>query len=206
MICKRSTRASAVFCDTIVVTGGKSNQKLLFSTECFLPQLNEWKQLADANHRKVNNVLVACNRCLYDAGGWDGSRCLPYVECLKGLKKEWKEVSAMQTDRAHHAVVAHDGYVYAIGGRSGIIGCNSTLASVEKYDPVVDSWEFVGSMKNARRGHAACIFRENIFVVGGRNQKDCYVDDIECYNPSSDDWTVVGKTSTGLCNHSLIVM
>ena len=206
MICKRSARVSAVFCDTIVVTGGKANSKWLLSTECYLPQLDEWKELADVNNPKVNNALVACNGYLYDVGGWDGSRCLPYVECLNGLKEEWNEVSVMQTDRACHGVVDLDGYIYAIGGRSGIIGCNSTLASVEKYDPVVDSWVFVGSMKNARRGHAACVFHGKIFVVGGRNQNNGFVDDIECYDPSRDVWTVVGKTSTGLTYHSLIVM
>ena len=204
----RSTRASAVFCDTIVVTGGRANKKWLLSTECFLPQLNEWKQLAHANNSKVNNALVAYNGYLYDVGGIRSENyCLSSVECLKGLEEDWIEVANMQTTRAFHAGVAHDGYFYAIGGRSGIIGWDSPiLDSVERYDSFICSWVFVGSMKNARRGHAACVFREKIFVVGGRNQNNCFVDDIECYDSSSDAWTVVGKTSTGLIYHSLIVM
>ena len=206
MTCKRSTRASAVFCDTIVVTGGRANGKWLLSTECFLPQVDEWKELANVNNRKENNALVACNENLYDVGGRDGSRSLSSVECLKGLKEDWNEVANMRAERAYHAVVAHDGYIYAIGGQSKNFGCTYTLVSVEKYDPVVDSWTFVSNMKNARRGHAACVFRGEIFVVGGRNDSNSYVDDIECYDPSSDVWTIAGKTSEKLYNHSLIVM
>lgn len=47
---------------------------------------------------------------------------------------------------ADHAVVVLGGYLYALGGTNGTI----SLASMERYSPESDKWEFMASMSIGR--------------------------------------------------------
>jgi len=115
------------------------------------------------------------------------------VEILRNLDGKWRNMKPMNTPRNRFAVVLCDGQIYAIGGKfpKGI------LKSVEKFDFDSNSWSYVGYLNNPRFGHAACVFQERIFVVGGI-YRDCKTslgsrisrDKMECYNLRKNIWTI----------------
>ena len=54
--------------------------------------------------------------------------------------------------------------------------------------------------------HAACVLRGKIYVVGGLDANNKVIKSIECYNPETDEWTVVGETKHEICGHALIAL
>jgi hypothetical protein len=70
------------------------------------------------------------------------------------------------------------------------------VATVEEYDPSADTaggtpWQTMTSMPTRRMGPACAVIRDSIFVYGGSynvGSRDTLVN--ECYDPSTDNWTV----------------
>ena len=198
--------SAAVFNDTIVVTGGRDKtRRILQTTECYFPQFNEWKLIATPNSQKRCHVLVSCKECLYNIGGIDENGTSSAVERLRGLKEEWEFAPPMHEKRKGHAAVACNDCIYAIGGCRGD-DRKSYLKTVEKYDAALNRWSFVEEMKFYRAGHFACVLNGKIFVIGGEDADGTVVREIEVYDPNTNTWSVVGRTTAKLYNHSLVVV
>src|SRR5690349_11236289 len=63
-----------------------------------------------------------------------------------------------------------DGKVLVTGGFgfNDSTGTNSSLSSVERYDPATGLFSFVSSMANGRNGHTATLLQDGrVLVVGG---------------------------------------
>ena len=60
-------------------------------------------------------------------------------------------------------------------------------------------------MKIGRRGHAACVLQDKIYVVGGINAEKNYVKEIECYDPDTKAWETCGSIIEKLQCHLLII-
>ena len=198
--------SAAVFNDTIVVTGGRNKtHRILQTTECYIPQFNEWKLIATPKSQKFCHVLVSCKECLYNIGGVDENGISSAVERLRGLKEEWEFAPPMHEKRLGLAAVACKDCIYAIGGRSGD-NPQSQLKTVEKYDATLNRWSLVEEMKFYRVGHFACVLNGKIFVIGGRDADGTIVREIEVYDPNTNTWSVVGQTTAKLYDHSLVVV
>ena len=198
--------SAAVFNDTIVVTGGiNKTHGILQTTECYIPQFNEWKLIATPKSQKFCHVLVSCKQCLYNIGGIDENGVSSAVERLRGLKEEWEFAPPMHEKRLGLAAVACNDCIYAIGGRSGD-NPESRLKTVEKYDAALNRWNFVEEMKFYRAGHFACVLNGKIFVIGGKDADGTVVREIEVYDPNTNTWSVVGRTTERYYNHSLVVV
>ena len=202
----RTSFSAAVFNDTIVVTGGiNKTYRILQTTECYIPQFNEWKLIATPKSQKFCHVLVSCKECLYNIGGIDENGVSSAVERLRGLKEEWEFAPPMHEKRLGLAAVACNDCIYAIGGCSGD-SRESYLKTVEKYDASLNRWSFVEEMKFYRAGHFACVLNGKIFVIGGEDADGTIVREIEVYDANTNTWSVVGRTTAKLHNHSLVVV
>ena len=102
----------------------------------------------------------------------------------------FKSASDVGSITSYVTAVSCNDVIYAIGGTSS--GLDS-LKSVEKYDCKADRWFNVNEMNIGRRGHFACVMQGKIFVVGGRNDKYKPVREIECYDPLTKKWDIVGE-------------
>ena len=204
----------AVVSDKIVVAGG-----LLFDTrelksrstvECFDPKSNKWNFLSSLKQKRRGHALVCHENNLYAIAGWDENVCLASVERLSNLEGKWEaNIAPLETPRRDLAAVSCNGYIYAIGGQAGHSSYSVIrLKSVERYDPASNSneWTVVKPMHYARSKAAACVINGKIYVVGGLDNYDNAVLDIECYNPSTDEWSIVGKSEVRLESHSLIAV
>jgi N-acetylneuraminic acid mutarotase len=100
----------------------------------------------------------------------------------------WSSRAALPVPRADHALVSLGGALYAIGGYSG-----STLARVDRYDPMSNAWTRKADMQSARREFAAGALNGKIYVACGMSWSNpntvIYVTSTEEYDPVADTWT-----------------
>ncbi|QSQ21807.1 galactose oxidase [Pyxidicoccus parkwayensis] len=80
-----------------------------------------------------------------------------------------------------------DGRVLAVGGHDG----NRTLASCEVFEPATGTWHLTGSMRVARRNHAAVRLADGrVLVAGGTHgQAMGALASAEIYDPATGVWT-----------------
>ena len=101
-------------------------------------------------------------------------------------------VQSMNNARAYSQAVTLNGKIYVIGG----IGSNS----VERYDPLTDTWTNVASMNMARGRFGAVVFNSKIYVFGGLHDYGSgsgippVTTSIESYDPTTDVWTTLRST------------
>ncbi|HYO68267.1 MAG TPA: kelch repeat-containing protein, partial [Archangium sp.] len=82
---------------------------------------------------------------------------------------------------AHGALVSPEGRVLVVGGFHVMSG---SLASVESYDPVADTWSVEPSLWEARRGAGLVPLGDGaVLVVGGSNDLEGTLATSERYDP-----------------------
>ena len=200
---KRYLMGCTVMNDSLVVAGGYSGKTSIASAEFYQMKPNQWKTLASMKHRRCDNALVSRSSIVYALGGWCDGNYLSSVEQLRDFAGSWECFPPMQTPRRWLAAVNCDGIIFAIGGKSGEEK-NTRLKSVEKFDFAENKWTYVKEMKYERSALAACVLHGRIFVVGGLDTQEYdSVKEIECYDPSTDTWTVVGSITDELFHHAI---
>ena len=203
---KRYVMGASVYRDTLFVAGGvDQNHNSVASCEYYLPASTKWKYAPPLMQCRDGHAVVSCDQCLYALGGHnkDSDEYLASAERLTHLNGKWQNIQPMQTPRRWFAAVNCNEVVYAIGGQSGKE--NSTrLKSVEKYNSAQNQWIYVSDMNIARCAHAACVMRGKIYVVGGLDNDGNVVNEIECYDPVHDVWSIVGNAIDISYHHTLV--
>ena len=200
----RSYFGCSVVNGRIVVSGGSGSGG---SSESYNEGSNEWREISTLNHERYGHSVVGFGGRAYAIGGW-GKKS---TECLSHLNGKWEKSRSMKTSRYHFASVSCNGFIYAIGGlsseKSEISGISiDTEKSVEMYNPIENSWVDVKPMNIERSGHSACVVQDKIFVVGGKNAENKFVHEIECYDPTREDWSIVGEVEAELYGHAITVL
>jgi kelch-like protein 2/3 len=113
----------------------------------------------------------------------------------------------MRTARAYHAVCVLDGCIFVSGGT---IARQQYVASVEKYDPLTDSWSAVASMQHARTGHAMAVLNGHIYVAGGcwmnEDEEKEFLRSVERYDAATNSWSSVADMVEERDNLGLLVV
>ena len=204
---KRYVMGGTVFRDTLVVAGGY-NESLgdMNSVEYYQAAFDEWKFGSPLQKARSGCAMVASDEHLYVIGGRVDDKCSSSVERIGNLRDDWEEIQSMQMPRRWFAAAFCFGFLYVMGGQVNIEE-NVTTRTVEKYDFDEKKWIYVSSMITERRAHAACVMNGLIYVIGGLNASNKVVNSIDCFNPKTDSWKVVGSLGVNqLYNHSLIVL
>jgi hypothetical protein len=106
-------------------------------------------------------------------------------------QEPWITKAPMPTSRLWFSCEVVDGKIYAIGGAT--VNGAPTLATVEVYDPVTDTWDTTKTdMPTARYNMASAVVDGKIYIVGGdtiwqagRAEGNNMV---EVYDPVNDTW------------------
>jgi hypothetical protein len=132
----------------------------------------------------------------YLVGGEDAAGPTYKGEKFDPITHRWYSIRPMKQKRTLLAGCAVRGYIYAVGGmdcKSGLSTCHA-LASVEKYNTLVDEWYEVSPMKTPRVGAIAAQMNKKLYVMGGYNgdpkddDPDRMLDSVEVYDPELDTW------------------
>ena len=194
---------AAVWNGNLVVTGGYNNSSSFNTTELFELRLNKWRTIASMNESRTGHELVVADDKLFAIGGSNAPfHTLSSVERLDNVDDSWTFIKPMNMKRCYFAAVTCNNFIYAIGGWSN----EKTHKTVEKFDLNKNEWSFVQNMNVERRVHAACIFNEKIFVVGGLNEKHKGIKQIECYESTSNNWSIVGETEQEFRGHAVVAV
>ena len=201
---KRFEFGAAVYKGCLVVAGGHNGTSRICSAELYEPRLNRWRTIASLNNARDEHALVVQDEKLFDIGGSVEGKSLSSMYQLDDLDGKWKETKSMNVERENFAAVTCNDFIYAIGGYDQ--DTFATHKSVEKYDVNENEWSFVSSMNVERCDHAACVLDGKIYVIGGTDENNDVIKTIECYNPSTDQWTVVGEVKQNFQSHSVVAV
>ena len=104
----------------------------------------------------------------------------------------WNTTAPMNMARRNFALAAAGGRIFAIGGATEL----GEAATVDCYDPAVNSWTVLPSQMSVGRTRACAVtLRGEIYVMGGVH--DAEIDDlVEKYNPQTGVWTVMPSMPT----------
>lgn len=93
----------------------------------------------------------------------------------------------MLEHRKYFQLIFFNEKVFAVGGET-VYG---VLHSVEYYDDNNNAWKKVASMNCGRTQHAAFVYNNLLYVVGGNYNDRRLQTSVEYYDPSIDKWTLV---------------
>ena len=132
--------------------------------------------------RYAFGTCVSSTNVIYVMGG-----CNPQTSTVEMLQCDrngdpigsWQSLPLMSTARDHFEAACIDDKIYAIGGYPNI-------ATVEVFDPKVNSWRYCKSMAQGKSHHTVSTYKGEIYVFG-------YNGFCEKYNPSTDTWTPFAK-------------
>jgi len=192
---KRTLHGAAVGNGRIFVCGGYDGMRDMNTTESYCPVTNVWLTNKSWNLAQARSYLAlcACKGSIYALGGRDrkrdsGPRAHLSVECFDLYSESWVPAPDMQTGRlgltaSHLAHPDGDDYVYACGGSDGA----DVLCSVERYNIREGCWSAAPPMGTPRLGHAAAVFNNKLYVIGGTDGKEP-LDTFECFDPDVGQW------------------
>ncbi len=89
------------------------------------------------------------------------------------------------------------GYLYALGGHDAAPDpdCSKQFSSVERYDPVTDSWSLLAAMGNCRDAVGLAALGDKLYSVGGYDGLR-YLSAVEAYDPETNEWETVASMKT----------
>jgi N-acetylneuraminic acid mutarotase len=157
----------------------------------------------------LREAAAAChsNGTIYVCGGshrgtpWRTAECLTLLS--SAANTEWTALPDMHVARDAACAAALNGAVYMIGGFDGM----HWLDSVERYDPACKQWTLLPDrMAQPRNSFACCVYRNEIYVVGGYQGEGRYPREVEVFSPVSGRWTVVSHLPEGRNARALFVL
>ena len=97
----------------------------------------------------------------------------------------------MSFPRQSAAVATIDDKLYVVGGYSS--GGNR-LKSVERYDPVTNTWEAVAEMSTQRKMPCVAVLDGMLYAMGGHNGTN-YLSSVERFDPATNTWEAAAAMS-----------
>uniref|UniRef100_A0A6P6XKE4 Kelch-like protein 10 n=1 Tax=Dermatophagoides pteronyssinus TaxID=6956 RepID=A0A6P6XKE4_DERPT len=149
----------------IIVCGGYNGQDRLRSVELYDSRFNCWRYLPPMQSIRSDASATIFNDCIYIAGGIDIFP-LNSMEYYSFETNQWTIISFMHIQRRSFSLIPYNGLLYAIGGCTEIYEYNC-LKSVERYNPITNTWYFAPPLLQPRMSASVAILEDRIFVIGG---------------------------------------
>ena len=92
-------------------------------------------------------------------------------------------------------LVSDKRHLYLVGGKGHFL-FQESYKTVERFDPILATWEEVAAMNEARYNAFGAAMNGKIYIAGGitENEGQCTVlNSCEVYDPSSNEWQVMSS-------------
>eukprot|EP00794_Sanderia_malayensis_P007021 gene7021-7808_t len=197
MLTHRHGVGVSVLCGPIYAVGGHDGWSYLNTVERYDPKTDQWKFVAPTNTPRSTAGMAVLDNKLYSVGGRDGSSCLSSVEVYDPHTDRWTMAAPMLKRRGGVGVAVLHGYLYALGGHDAACNQDSSkqFSSVERYDPMTDSWSLVAAMSNCRDAVGLSALGDKLYSVGGYDGLR-YLSAVEAYDPETNEWASVAYMNT----------
>jgi N-acetylneuraminic acid mutarotase len=188
---RRGAAAAAVANGKIYVTGGANSlpgvtengihpqrpHNVLATVEEYDPATNSWSArrslLAPRNHHTAGGV----DNRVYVIGGRiggafisGGSNNIDLVEMYDPATDLWTPRDKMPTRRSAIGSGVYNGKIIVVGGESQDRFQFSAYRAVEAYDPAINQWSVLPSMRYPRHGLAVAVVGNRLYAVSGDAQ------------------------------------
>jgi hypothetical protein len=128
------------------------------------------------------------------------------IEKSGGWKEDvepvWEELNGrIETGRAGHTAVVHGSMICALCG-------DASPDTVEVYDTAAQVWNELdgGGMSEARRYSTSAVYKEKLYVVGGRNRAYEKLRSVEVYDFATQQWSLLPtEMTTARSEHGAVV-
>ena len=107
-------------------------------------------------------------------------------------------------------LVSDKRHLYLVGGND--FDLNQTVKTVERFDPILATWEKVAAMNEARYDAFGAAMNGKIYIAGGINKNEGHrtvLNSCEVYDPSFNEWQVMSSLKVcrqaakhGMCSGS----
>ncbi len=172
------------FESAVVLTGGhRADKSITDATNCFLLSKNHWLSLPVMPCPRTRHGAAVCCGQLYVFGG---SKSGPMCS-FNPKRNKWTSDDEKFPSRQHCSVTAFNEELYVIGG-SG----SQYRYRVDKYDPTLDEWKEVTTLKTPRAAHCAVAIANLIYVIAGHDGEVCHKS-VECFNPLTNQRLVAAE-------------
>jgi len=120
------------------------------SVECYCPDKDEWKFVAELEKARSGLNLVSLDSYIYAIGGRNrgSDHYFDYCERYNPVTMQWAAISTMLSPRAWSGVGILGNHLFVVGGFDGV----NRLSSVEMYNAETNRWKHVANMSFARAG------------------------------------------------------
>ena len=205
----RACHGLGVLHDRIYAVGGntwKSNEPSN-DVERYSRQKDQWKSSEAMTYGVLDPVVTSHSRRLYVIGGQHENGNV-IVQCFHFDKNAWTVLSDLSLTYEPRIAATLKSKIYLVGGHNEY--------RVEVYNPNSGDVETVGEMPHAeahaRELYAATVTNRKINVTGGHwrvGTEDALTiatNSVEQYDPSSNQWTVLGPMPRALTYHGCVTI
>lgn len=175
--------------DAIITIWGPGDE-LRSSTQCYVPSVNQWYNLAPMLIPRFSHGAVACEGFIYTVGGVSLNGHLSSMERYDYRTNTWAGVAPMAKEISALGVAELNGSLYAVGGWHR----GRPLNTVLRYYPSTNIWEAVTPM-TSNRGGPCVVSDKYLYAIGGKTENDNsndpfkYLNTVERYDPRTNIWT-----------------
>jgi hypothetical protein len=157
--------------------------------EVFDPSTGSWSAGVALPSEVKYGTAITVDEKIYLIGGWNASgQNINQVLCFDPVSSQWSTKANMPTARIAMKLVWFENRIWAIGGNNG-----TDTNKVESYDPATDSWQAEASLTTARQWAVAWVANGRIYVGGGKDSSNSFLNSIEVYDPATKQWTRAGN-------------
>jgi len=180
--------AAAVINGKLYVYGGSNSDGRQSSLYTYDPKTDRWASLK-ANRTLYAHACCECDGKLYAVAGYTG-KYTTILDCYDPETDTWEELPDVPLPaRSYHTAVGYKGEVYVFGGSPG--GSSTQyLKDAYCYNVASKTWRRLADMPNPRASMASVVFKDKIYLLGGRNINSETPDySLMEYDPVLNTWT-----------------
>ncbi|XP_069478491.1 kelch-like protein 31 [Ambystoma mexicanum] len=210
---KSFNQCAAVMDGFLYVAGGEDQndarnhaKHAVSSLSRYDPRFNTWLHLAHMQHKRTHFSLNTYNGLLFACGGRNSEGPLASTECYIPSVNSWQSKAAMDAPRCCHAGTVINGKILITGGYVN----NTYSRTVCHYEPDADVWRDRAGLSTPRGWHCAATLEDRAYVLGGSQLgprgESISVMVVECYNPTTGQWSCVAPLPTGVSTAGVAVL
>jgi serine/threonine protein kinase/N-acetylneuraminic acid mutarotase len=157
----------------LVAVGGVSNGKPLPNTSTLDLSTLTWSEFPDLSSGRHGMAVAAVGKTVYVIGGSTGASDSPVTSSAESLtlaprrtapSLQWRTSPDAKTARMMTAWTVQDGKIWIAGG---MLGHETTLDTVETFDPKNGLWQSQPSLPIPLNHATAATYRGEVVVIGG---------------------------------------
>jgi N-acetylneuraminic acid mutarotase len=166
---ERGSSFVAAIGDVVYVAGGLRGGVAVADFSAYDAARDVWTSLPALPAARDHGVGVAVGTVFLAIGGRDGaiSAHTRRVDAFDPATSAWTARAPMPTSRAGFAAAVARDRVAVAGGEGNAWAASGVFQEVELYDPAMDTWTSLASMRTPRHGTGAAAVGDVVYVPGG---------------------------------------